>query len=299
MESRDIRYGRIFQQGVCEYAFRLITAFSERIGYFRAHRLIKACRANKVILKLQGMKTILTAMAAILSVPLSLLSADLASDNASNPPYESGVWTSGLNGGVGFGPWSLATLSTGGGFIGGSALGPTTFAMWSTGGAFSASRPFSGALTSGQSFSLTLAHDGIGAGQDPNLSFISVRMREDSNVRISWTLRSSAQNWVLNSGSGDASIGQAAAPNTALTLLFTYNGDNSFSYSFGSATGEELTASVSLSNLNNLEVVTNFQGPSFGLGFNDLSIVPEPSTYALLGLGAAASICFRLRRKKA
>lgn len=37
---------------------------------------------------------------------------------------------------------------------------------------------------------------------------------------------------------------------------------------------------------------------NYGMYFNNLTTVPEPSTYALLGLGAA-SVLWRIRRRKA
>ncbi|MFM8718230.1 MAG: hypothetical protein ACKOFH_01675, partial [Chthoniobacterales bacterium] len=106
-------------------------------------------------------------IAAVMSVALTAgaFAASNASDNASTTNYPGGAWTTGSNGGSGFGAWTLTSTPAGGfsgSYIGGTALGNPTFGIYSGGNAAAtmlAYRPFTGGgLTSGQAFSVSLAN---------------------------------------------------------------------------------------------------------------------------------------------
>lgn len=224
-----------------------------------------------------------------LSTALSagVLASNLAADNATNAAYGDG-WTSGDNGGVGFGAWAMTTNASGGfagSYIGSTGLGNPTFGIYSGNNAAAsmvAYRPFTGGgLASGQAFTVNLGHTPTINGQ------IGLTLMSGSNAR--WTLKfvSGGSNWLLNDGGSDFSIGQVYAPNTPLTLSFTYNGGSSYSYTFGSASGNNFNASADISNLNGVQFFSTNQGSDQNLGFNNLQVVPEPSTCALLGLAAA------------
>lgn len=233
---------------------------------------------------------------------LALLSAgafaaSVASDNATNSAYAGNNWAAASNGGSGFGAWSFTTTGTAGRYIGGTALGSTTFGIWAVSGAGNGSyalRPFTGTMTSGQTFSVTLAHTTtIDTGASVGLSLM-----DGGTGRITLKFTGGTSAWTLNDGGSDFAIGQNYAANTPLTFSFTYNGGSSYSYSFGSASGLNYTAAVSLTNLNGVNFFNNYQGNSQNLGFNDLALVPEPSTYALLGVSGLAFCGYFIRRRR-
>ena len=244
-------------------------------------------------------KLLLAAAVMVAAVPSLSLSASVASDNATNAAYGDG-WATGDNGGTGFGIWTLSTAGGGnkGSYIGGTALGATTFGIYAGNASDAlsvADRPFtSGALVGGQSFSVIVANTSENFGE------IGVQFRSGSNVR--WTLKNVGKgSWKIDDGGagGAFDISQSFVANTALTLSFTYNGGNSYSYSFGSASGNNFLATADLSNLTGVRFYNRDQGASQNFGFNNLSVVPEPSTYALLGvaaLGLAAHVARRHRR---
>lgn len=247
------------------------------------------------------MKKLLTA--AVLSVAFSaaVFAANVASDNASTTNYPGGTWTNGSTGGSGFGAWILTptTNSAGsyaGAFIGGSGQGNPSFGIYAGGNSlstFTADRPFTGgALTAGQTFSVSLGYSSTIVGE------IGVQFLSGPTPR--WTLKfvGGATNWVINDGGSDFNAGQNYSPNTSLAFNFTYNGGNSYSYTYGTGSGNNFTAANDLSNLTAVRFYNRDQGPDQNLGFNNLSVVPEPSTYALLALSAVAFGGYVVRRRR-
>ena len=98
--------------------------------------------------------------------------AQIASDNASTNNYPGGAWTTGSNGGTGFGPWAIdinqdGTTFWAGAFIGNptnagiTSFGTEAFGLYANPGTSAASvvasRSFSTALSTGQTFSLQWA----------------------------------------------------------------------------------------------------------------------------------------------
>jgi len=239
------------------------------------------------------MKKLALSILALLSVGSLSFGATNASDNASNSTYQPGnVWDNGSNGGTGFGPWDLSKTGTGGRYIGGTALGATTFGIYSgTSGTSRADRAFTGALSAGQTFSITLAHTETNNGE------LGINLLEGTNVRLVLKMVSGQSQWKMWDGGagGDFSIGQNYVANTALTFQFTYNGGSSYSYSFGSASGNNTATSV-ITNLTGFRIYNNGQGDQQNLGFNNITVVPEPTTWALLAGGLTALVVFRRRR---
>ena len=245
------------------------------------------------------MKKLLTA--AVLSVAISsgAFAANNASDNAGNSAYSDG-WTTGDNGGTGFGNWTLTPATPDGGFagsyVGGTSQGNPSFGIYagnSSTALFTADRPFTGgALTAGQSFSVSVANTATIVGE------VGFQFLSGSTPR--WTLKfvGGGTDWQLNDGGSDFGAGQAYAANTPLAFSFTYNGGNSYSYTFGTGSGNNFTAANDLSDLTGVRFYNRDQGGDQNLGFNNLSVVPEPSTYALLALSAAGLGAHLVRRRR-
>jgi hypothetical protein len=256
----------------------------------------------KSLIPVRPLGRLLLATAAVvgsLLITQTASAATNASDNGSNAAY-SDSWVTGDNGGTGFGAWTLnsngGTAGFAGSYVGVTSQGSNSFGLYSgnDAAAFSnALRPFTGgALNSGQTFSVSLANTVTINGE------IGLQLRSSGAARIVLKFVSGQTNWQLWDGGGDFSAGQAYAANTPLTFSFTYNGGNSYSYTFGTGSGNNFTATNDLTNINEVLFYNNNQGPDQNLGFNNLSVVPEPSTYALLGLGAAFGLWQIRRRKK-
>jgi hypothetical protein len=201
--------------------------------------------------------------------------------------------------GTGFGSWTLTATTNSGGFagsyIGSTGAGNPGFGIYSGNNAaagFTAYRPFTGGgLTSGQIFSATIGNTPTINGQ------IGLSLMSGANAR--WTLKfvTGGANWLLNDGSSDFNSGQAYIANNPLTLNFTYNGGNSYTYTFGTGSGTNFTA-ANLTNINGVQFFSTDQGPDQNFGITTLSVVPEPSTYALLALSAAGLGGYVIRRRR-
>jgi hypothetical protein len=245
------------------------------------------------------MKKILTAAVMTAALSSGALAANNASDVGSN--YTTATWTNGANLGTGFGSWTLTTSGLGtngfaGSYIGSTAIGDPAFGIYSGGtntATSLASRPFTGGgLTAGQSFSVDLANTVTINGE------IGLSLMTGGSAR--WTLKfvSGGSNWLLNDGGSDFDSGQAYIASNSLTLNFTYNGGSSYSYTFGTGSGNNFNASADISNLDGVQFSSVNQGADQNLGFNNMNVVPEPSTHALLALSAAAFGGYVARRRR-
>lgn len=226
----------------------------------------------------------------------TLQAANPAADNASNYA-NTAAWTTGSNGGTGFGSWTI-TDGDGGHYIGGTGLGARTFGLFNT---FSttttdAVRPFTGGnLTAGETFSVDLGFSTFAASG-------SVGLNLRSGNTESLTLFTDGSQWFLNDGGSNFGIGTAAA-NTPYHFTLTYNGGNSYSYTLsGTAPGNNFTATNNLTGIDNVRFFDFNQGGGANFGFDNLAVtaaVPEPSTLALLTGPALLGGWFFLRRRRA
>lgn len=229
------------------------------------------------------------------AMALNSFGATVATDTASDATYTP-AWDSTDNGGTGFGTWTLATTGTGGSYIGGTGQGGTSFGLFSgTSGTSTAERPFTGSLLAGQTFSVDLGHTtNIANGNDIGLLLL------DGGATV-FTLKfvGGQANWLLNDGGTDFGSGQAYSANTSISFSFTYEGSNDYSYTFGTGAGSNFTATNIISGIDGVRFFNNNQGDGENLGFNNLSVIPETSSIAMLGLtGLAAGMIALLKRRK-
>jgi len=223
----------------------------------------------------------------LLTTPLFALSgfaASAASDTASDAAYAP-TWADADNGGTGFGAWTLATTGDGGTYIGGTGQGPDSFGFFANDGTSTAARDFTGgALSVGDTFSVDLGHTtGIASGID-----IGINLLDDTSTVFTLKFVGDQSDWLLNDGGTDFGAGQAYAADISISFTFTYEGgvgNNSYSYTFGTGgtgSGTSFTATSTLSNITGFQLFNNGQGAGENFGANNLSVVPEPGTFALI-----------------
>ena len=263
--------------------------------------------------RLAGRVTAGVAALATLSFVSLASAANLASDNAGN--YTSATWVNGSNGGTGLSAWTLTNNSNGttqfaGNFIGSSTAGSgninsasgNSFGLFAnpTGAPFSnADRSLVGTLSIGQTFSINLAVNFRNGNKGFNL------------------LSGGTQVFNFNVG-GDA-YSYTAGTGTQTNTNFAYQADSVFTlaYTQQSATAGLFTisrtsvlggatASNSVSVPLTTSGVSSFRLYNSGtdngdaqnnLYFNNLAVVPEPSSLVAIGAGVV-SLGVALRRRK-
>lgn len=211
----------------------------------------------------------------------SLSFADLANDSASN--YSSATFTSGANEGSGFGAWTLAS-NNGGSYVGETAMGNPAFGLWANwGGNSSATRALASELAAGETISLDIGHTDNMDGE------VGISLLDGNstvfNIKISNT---SAGQWKIWDGGVDFNAGQGWQANYPLSFSFTYNGtvdgQESYDWSFGeTASGTDFRTSNAINSIDAIQIYNNGQNGG-NLGFDNLSVIPEPATVGLFGL---------------
>lgn len=242
-----------------------------------------------------------------------LAGAQIATDNASN---YGGSWTNGSNGGSGFLAWSISNNDSpptnfAGSFIGSSTAGAgnintggASFGLYANPAAafVNATRAFAVSLSSGDVFTFQLAlnfdngnkgFDFFAGGDGTVLNF---NVGGGAGVSSSKTL-TPATSVVYDYGGNDAVFNITVA----MTSASSFSYDISRTSSLG-AQGTLFSGTVSALTQSPTGFGFYVSGTDAGgaaqnnLYVNSLSVVPEPSTFALLGIGITA-LAFRRKIK--
>ncbi len=236
---------------------------------------------------------------ALLGSALPACGATLASDDASQSAYDDG-WDAGDNGGSGFLPWSVVARENdsgfGGGFISSNngavdiGTGPDNkaFGVYGNGGGVGqAIRPFDGALSVGQTFLISMDNQGIDNGGTVGFGL----QTSDGTNRLEFYFVGGESTYTVNNG--DVISSDVGWTEGGLNLAITLTGPDSFSLTING--GEPIIGALggpSGSGISQVRLFNANGGPD--VFFNNLAIVPEPASVALLGLGAMVGL---LRRR--
>lgn len=254
-------------------------------------------------------------------MPLTSVAQNVAADSAQN--YTSGNWPSPApNNGFGFGNWSFNNTTPNGGFSGqffGSSGGidsanGNSFGFYANSAASAQStalRPFLQTLTASQSFSIQMQNGNV----TDNGGQAGFNLRDNTGNNIfTYAFLGGAADYQLKIWTSPSSFTQVDTgvgfTSGAMTLSLTQgSGDNwSFAITTGSGT-TTLTSGGTGDQLweNNISQVQMFSlnggasrtlGDNGNLFFNNLTVVPEPGTLALLGTSLLGGLCFWRRQRK-
>lgn len=247
--------------------------------------------------------------------------ATLGTDNAAQAPYADG-WQTGDDGaatGDGFTPWTLSnTTGTGGSAASGFYIGDSTnvggadintstksFGMYGVAGSSgtseaNASRSFVAAdgttpttLNVGQTFSIDLVvnyRDG----------YKGIDLRDSSNATI-FNFNIGGNDYVVNNAAtGSGSIGNAYSADTAFHLSFTQSTLTGGTWTItrsGGVTDSDTGTYSGVAQGFHLYVGQTSGTSASDLVANNLAVVPEPGTWAMLAGGLVSLACLRRRRR--
>lgn len=242
----------------------------------------------------------------LVAASLALTSAFAAlpgTDNAADSAY-SGGWLNGTNGGTAgtFNPWDLTNNNNGGTNFAGYFLGDSTAGSGNinTGGvsfgvyanpstAFAdALRSFGSTLSVGQTFSLDIAVNFRNGNKGFSLF--------DGATEI-FNLNIGGDDYTINGSSIGATYSSTAIFNVSLTQTSLTSGAYSVLYNATTYNGS-FTGLASGFKLYNSGTNGGGDGAADNLYFNNLSIVPEPSSLALIAGPALLGAWFLVRRRR-
>jgi hypothetical protein len=243
--------------------------------------------------------------------------ASVATDNAGNYSNPTG-WTG--NGGSGWGgAWTFTTSANSGDFLGDSTTNGTSpsgginssnalawglFANTST--TSDATRPFSGSLSVGQTFSIQMDQGFQDAGSTVGLG---LQNSSGQNLfEIYYIGGDSVNSWKINSAAGQQNLTPNIGFSTdGFTLSLTLQAANGFTGTFSDMHGDTAPFSGTLTTQSGGEGISQVRLFNFNAGnggsndqyFNNMSIaaVPEPATVLLVGPALLGGLFFVRRRR--
>jgi hypothetical protein len=260
-------------------------------------------------------KILLSSLAAASFAVGSNAYALIASDNAGTANYPGGTWTAGSNGGSGFGAWSLPGSSGSdgfnGNFIGVGENLPNYSSLYSGGVAFSiyagnndggegafqdALRPFSTVMAVGDTFTHSIGF----SFDNGNKGFDLYSGTDGTGQVFNFNIGGGSYSWTDGGSAAMTTFPGIRENGVVIDFSFTLT-PTGFNYTIGSAQDAGLTQSGSIAAAGIGSVKYYISGAGGGdpgnLYFNNLEVVPEPSTYALLTLGALALGGYAARRR--
>jgi hypothetical protein len=217
-------------------------------------------------------------------------------------------WTNGANAGSGFGSWNLFITTDIGGsagtFLGSSAsqgfgnidTSGQSFGMYGNpaGNNYAnAERGFSSSLNVGDSFSIDLAV--AFRNGNKGISLFSGGFAPANEV---WNFNVAGDQYTA----GGSNLGWAYSQTSVFNLLATQTAADSYTISLTRGVDTYSTNIVGLGGLSGFRLYvgsTEAGNDLNNLFFNNMqtTIVPEPSTYAMLGLSALALLGYGIRRR--
>ena len=264
------------------------------------------------------MKSLITLSTALLSFSsLASYGAAVASDNASNVLYNGGRIDTGENGGSGFGTWTVTPGSNSGfagNFEGSSDAGSDSWGFYAnTSNTSSAVRTFTTGgpsnvnfLAFQESFSLTMDNNSINNGGTVGFGL----QNSSATNRLEFYFLGGDSAYTVNIG-GTAYLlnGAGGRPNlpftsTGLSITYFQQASNAFTLSITRLSDNALftvtnatTQSLAASDISQVRLFNFNAGGSNDQFFNNLVVVPEPTSAMLLGASALASM-FMMRRRR-
>lgn len=190
------------------------------------------------------------------------------SDQPSLATYNSG-WTSGLNGGSGFGPWSLSSSGNGGHFIASwsnnpnLSVGVAGFGLWAnSGGVSTAARNFAVPLQVRGRFSVHFDNNWIDTNGVSSVGF--ALMDADNNRRFAFSFVGGQANYRIDDATANRDTGLGWTGD-GLFVTFEITGDNSYSLTVG---GSSFTGTLaSGGDISRLVASNNNAGADGGYNF--------------------------------
>lgn len=250
----------------------------------------------------------------------SVLASNLASDNAGNAVYGGG-WTTGMNGGSGFGAWSQQVDAGAGYFYVNSYVNnPSTIApgidtssvSWGLSASVPASatafamRPFTGgSLSIGQTFEISLQNgyvDGGAVGIDLRNGTSMTDYNDGERLSLYF-----AGGWHVYDGHSNPSL--LNYDTGGFTVDFTLTGANTYSLTMtnldpnAAADNRSITVIGTLAGTTDagIDSVTlysqqNTTDSYHNMYFNSMSVIPEPTSDALVCAGLFGLLLMRRRK---
>jgi hypothetical protein len=238
------------------------------------------------------------------------INAQIASDNGGN---YGGGWSSGTNGGTGFLAWDIsATPGTGfaGAFIGDpsfagvTGMSTTSFGMFAnpggSGATVTVSRGLSNALAVGDTFSFQWGINWDSDVGNKGFNLFSGGVGGTQLLNVNQGGFPGDINFIVGAVTNNTGIAFGTGP---MTWSFTLTAPSNLLVTSSARNGT--TTPVFTTNISVLAAPNafSFYATAMGAGdqrqsyFNNLSVVPEPSTYALLALSAVGLAGYAARRR--